>query len=551
MPAAGTNSLHAEVGEVAVGSTQALAAMRALLVAAVCVVTLPEGLDAQASADLMPGSRIESAIEKLVGFGLIDNRVYGIRPWSRNEALELLDLARANLPGLDPIDRVAAEEVLANLPSSILDRRAGADLVGGIMLLNSPWADVPEGPDGIDAEINPLVRYRGGRDYLDGEMTAIEVSTDARLGDRFVVQATPRFWAGRDATDSGRGGAQLLDAQMRSKFGGLLVDVGRLRSVWGPGRDGGTLLSGNARGLDGVRVSSDRPFSWPGFLSFLGPSQGELFVSFLEEDRDIPRSRLVGYKLSVRPHPLVEASFSTVIQSGGSGAPTAGTWERIADHLLLIDWVFNGGETLFFSNKTSAIGLRFRAPPLRSSQFFLEFTLEDRAHNLRRLFWQDAAWLVGAWVPRLNRSGLLDLRLELHHGGVRLHRHGQFTSGRTLDRRLLGMGGPDTNGGLVELGVDDGGRRLSFQLAAENRSSDVWTIRFRDDRGIDVFAKTDNLPDELYLRGIAAINLFGTDGRELRIGAGVERVSDSLFEDGSVRFGGLVEVSARLPLGGR
>lgn len=524
--------------------------MRALLVATVCVVAFPGELEAQASADLMPGSRIESAIEKLVGFGLIDDRVYGIRPWSRTEALELLDQARANLPRLDPTDRIAAEEILAEVPSAALARRAGADLTGGVMLLNSPWVDVPDGLGGIDAEINPLVRYRGGRDYLDGVMTAIEASADARLGDRFVVQATPRFWAGRDAADAGRRGAQLLDAQMRARFGGLLVDVGRLRSVWGPGRDGGTILSGNARGLDGVRVSSDGPFSWPGFLSFLGPSQGELFFSFLEEDRDIPRSRVVGYKLSVRPHPLVEASFSTVIQSGGSGAPTASTWERIADHLLLIDWVFNGGETLFFSNKTSAVGLRFRVPPLRSSQFFLEFTLEDRAHNLRRLFWQDAAWLVGAWIPRLNRSGLLDLRLELHHGGVRLHRHGQFTSGRTLDRRLLGMGGPDTNGGLVELGVDHGGRRWSVQLAAENRSGDVWTVLRRDDGGIDVFDKTDDLPDELYLRAIAAISLFRTDGRELRLSAGVERVSDSLFEDGSVRTNGLVEVSARLPLGG-
>ena len=91
---------------------------------------------------------------------------------------------------------------------------------------------------------------------------------------------------------------------------------------------------------------------------------------------------------------------------------------------------------------------------------------------------------------------------------------------------------------------------MSVQLAAENRSRDVWTILRRDDGGIDVFDKTDDLPDELYLRAIAAISLFRTDGRELRLSAGVERVSDSLFEDGSVRNNGLVEVSARLPVGG-
>ena len=224
-------------------------------------------IGAQVSSDLVPGSRAELAVEKLVGFGLIDDRVYGLRPWSKGEVRRLLDQARANLDRLEGDDRLAAERVIDGVPSGALDRRFGADLLGALTAMDSPWLVVPDGQGRIDADLNHLARYRGGRDVLDGETASVELAAEAALGDRFAIQGTPRLWVGRDANEQRFEGHQLLDAQLRAKFGGVLVDVGRLRSVWGPGRDAGTLLAGNARGLDGVRVSSDAPFSWPGFMS--------------------------------------------------------------------------------------------------------------------------------------------------------------------------------------------------------------------------------------------------------------------------------------------
>lgn len=523
--------------------------MQAVALATVLWTAAPA--TAQTSPDLAPGSRVEWAVEKLVGFGVIDDRFVGVRPWSRREALRLLDQARANLTRLTAADREAAEAIFSVIPEGRLTSKLYLEVSGSVTDLASPWVPVPSetGADKIDAKINRLVAYRGGRDFVDGTTLGGEVALEAVLNNHLSLQGRPRLWIGRDATGDKRAEAQLIEAQARLQFGDFRVDLGRSHSVWGPGRDGGTLLTNNARGTDGVRISSDAPFRWPGFLSFLGPSQAELFFARLEADRDVPHNKLVGYQISVRPHRLLEASFSTLIQSGGTGAPESTFGERFADHVLLFDWIFNGGETFLFSNKATTLALRLRMPALRNSQIFAEFTLEDRGHNLKRIFWQDGAWLVGLWVPRLDRAGVFDLRAEFHHGGVRLHRHGQFTSGRTLDGRILGMGGPDTYSSFIEVSADNHRVRVSLELGVENRSADRWRVDRREDGGINLWEKIEDRPDELYIRGLGTLSAFGQDGRELTISIGVERVSDSFFEAGATRYNRIVEIGVRLPIG--
>lgn len=514
------------------------------------LLATPRPAAAQASADLMVGSRIEGAVEKLVGFGLLDDRMFSVRPWSRTEARRLLGQARANLTRLGPADREAAEGILAAISEISVAREIQVDLRGDVTELDSPWLPVPQetGADKIDADINRLVEYPGGREFVDGQTVGAELGIEAVVNDYVSLQARPRVWIARDTSHATTSEAQLLEAQVRLQFRGVRLDVGRFGSVWGPGRNGGNLLTNNARGLDCVRISSNSPFHWPGFLSFLGPSQVQVFLAQLEADRDIPHSKLVGYTISMRPHRLLEVSLSALIQSGGDGAPQASFGERVADHLLFYDWIFNRNPEFLFSNKASSIALRLRIPGLRNTQIFAEQTIEDPALNFKRLLWQDAGWLAGVWVPRLDRAGVFDLRVEFHHGGVRLHRHGQFTSGRTLDRRILGMGGPDTNSGFVEIAADNHSRRFSLELGVENRSADLWKALTRDDGSITVWEKVLNGPDELSVRGLGTLSVFNADGREVSLRIGVERVFDSEFEEGATRLNAIFQVAAVLPL---
>lgn len=527
----------------------------AMLLAPVVGATGPDaawhvGLEGQASADLAPASRVEWAVEKLVGFGLVDDRIIAIRPWSRGEALRLVEQARSNLDRLGPEERAAARRILEEV--RFPDPRSPLRVVGvaEATAMDSPWLPVPEDTNlgGIDAEVNHLARYRGGREYADGWTGAAEAGVEAVLGRNVALQLRPRVWWGDPRVGESDDGVQMLQAQARLQLSNVRLDVGRSTSVWGPGRNGGGLLADNARGLDRIRISTDGPFRWPGFLSFLGPSRVEAFIALLEEDRDVPRSKLVGYNLSVRPHPTFEAWFSTLVQSGGEGAPDASTWTRVADHFLFIDWIFNGGETFFFSNKGTSLGFQFRIPSWRHAQLFAEFTLEDKGHNPKRIFWQDGAWLLGAWFPRLDVAGDHDLRFEFYHSGYRMHRHNDFTSGRTLDRRILSLGDVNSDGALLELGVNRSGLRATFEASVENRSADVWDRSFRPDGELDLFVKADDRPDEFYLRGIVSVTAYADDGRELTVGVGLARVTDSRFQAGATRYDDILQVTGRIPL---
>ncbi|MDX1647382.1 MAG: capsule assembly Wzi family protein [Longimicrobiales bacterium] len=513
-----------------------------------CTLGAPADASGQVSTDLSPESEIPLILEKLVGFGLVDDRLMALRPLSRSEARRIIREARDHLERLDGEERRRAQAFLASPVLESLDADVHLDVVGTMTLLDSPWLPAVSRLGEIDAEINHLVRYRGGRRYVDGTTLAGELSLGAAFTDRLAVDLETR---GTATGGDGRGlerDVRLRKASARIQLGNLRIDAGRSRSVWGMGREGGTLLTDNARPFDRVVLSSDSPFRWPGFLRHLGPTRAEIFFGLLEKDRDIPRSRLVGYALALRPHRLLEVHFSTLVQSGGSGAPQATAWERIADHLLLVDWIFNGGETFLFSNKGTSVGLRVRAPPLRHAQLFAELTLEDKAHDLQRLFWQDAAWHVGAWVPRLDASGLVDLRVELHHGGVRFHRHGQFTSGRTLDRRILGMGDAASDGGFVEVGVFRRRLRAALRFGVENRSADGWRTIPRPDGGIEVLDKIEDGPDELYLRSVVSLRTHLDGGADVMLTVGGQRVSDSRFIDGAIRWDSLLELGLGIPV---
>ncbi len=527
-------------------------ALPTLTILAAMVVLAPGGsLHAQASPDLPTGSRVEWAVEKLVGFGLVDDRIVSVRPWSRTEALRLLEHARSNLNRLSPRERAAAEAILDEVRSSDVERGLRVTGVAEVTAMDSPWLAVPQDTNtgSVEADVNHLARYRIGREYVEGLTGAAELDVEGSLGHRVAAEFRPRIWWGEPRAGVGEGGVQVLQAQARLQWSNLRFDVGRSTSVWGPGRNGGGLLAGNTRGLDRIRVSSDAPFQWPGFLSVLGPTQAEVFIAVLEEDRAVPRSKLVGYNVAVRPHPRFEAWFATLIQSGGEGAPTASAWSRIADHLLFIDWIFNGGETFLFSNKGTSLGFQLRMPSWRHAQLFAEFTLEDKGHNLRRIFWQDGAWLLGVWVPRLDVEGVADLRFEFYHSGYRMHRHSQFRSGRTLDRRLLGLGDVNTDGAFLEVGINRPGIRATVEAGVENRSADVWDARFRPDGELDVLEKIDDRPDEFYLRGLISITAYADDGREFSVGVGLARVTDSRFQNGATRHDGVVRVRAAVPLG--
>jgi len=110
------------------------------------------------------------------------------------------------------------------------------------------------------------------------------------------------------------------------------------------------------------------------------------------------------------------------------------------------------------------------------------------------------------------------------------------------------MGGPDTNGGFVEIAADSRRVRFSLELGVENRSADRWRAIIRDSGGIDVWEKVEDGPDELSVRGLGGFSTFDTNGRELSLVIGLEQVSDSFFVAAATRLNAILQVGAVLPL---
>jgi hypothetical protein len=114
---------------------------------------------------------------------------------------------------------------------------------------------------------------------------------------------------------------------------------------------------------------------------------------------------------------------------------------------------------------------------------------------------QDAAYLAGVYVPRVDREGRLDFSFEYQYTGVRYFRHSQFRTGFTFDQLLWGsILGPEGRAGYVELNWDaTASDMLSFHGAYEGRRNDVY-VSTGDDR----YDKAQSLPQERRYRVVGS-----------------------------------------------
>ena len=135
----------------------------------------------------------------------------------------------------------------------------------------------------------------------------------------------------------------------------------------------------------------------------------------------------------VLPHPNLELGATLLNHQGGSG-PEVTFSERLQDIFL----IYPQGRLI--SDKVIGAGLRLTVPALRSQLYAEVGTTDD--HELfsgaDEALTSEAVWIGGARVVGLGREGRFDLWAEGRRAGVRPHTHHQFTSGLTLDRRLIG-----------------------------------------------------------------------------------------------------------------
>jgi hypothetical protein len=541
----------------------------------------PRRLASQATPFVDPAEPVYHVVDRLVWEGLVDTVLVGQKPYSRLEIARIVAEAERNRGRLERriaeapessgqrralerrLERV--DELLAVLrteyareldaPSGDHGRSWGVLAEFDHASEDAIWLDsrpriVPSsvGLGGIDAVTNPLVDAERGEAFGQRRFR-VSGAAHAQVTRWVALSAAGNVAAFSDAENDTRDRSRVDVLAASTALGNLRLDVGRDYVQWGQALEGGLAVSANAPPLDMVRLSSDRPFRFPWILRALGPSRATLFVADLGGAREFPHAKLVGYQISILPHPRLELGVTVLDETGGSGAPKATFGDRVQDVLPLIDVLFKGGSDFQFSNKLSGVELRFRVPEARGLELHAQSMLDDfDVRRLKSVLWEDNGVIAGFVLPRLSADGRFRLAGEAHHTGVRFYEHNQFSSGITLRNSIIGDAlGPRADAGFLMLGWEPT-LELSLELrgALEQRSADQYqyVASGPNDEGFG-FEKTIDFPEETRSRlTITASQGALVRGSRFVVEAGVERVSNFAFTAPRSRTNLLLRVGA-------
>jgi hypothetical protein len=522
--------------------------MRALCIACCTTVIGVRGSAGQASPFIPPNESIYADVDLLVSAGLIDGIAVGTRPYTRGEIERLLTEARRN------VERRGAS---ADWAVPIIERHAARyartharpiDLATlEFARLSSPNRPVPADPNGsIDAAINPLAAWRGGRTLPDGATAAIETMHSASLGRHVAVAAAPRVTLGTDRDGASAVGS-VQSANAVFQFGNLVAELGRDYAVFGPAPGGGLLLSANAPALDMVRVSMQRPAALPWWFRRLGPVHAMLFVADLGSGRqNHPHAKLVGYRMSIVPHRNLEFGVQVLDETGGRGAPGASFGDRVLDAIPPIDAWRTGGD-FQFSNKLAGVDARWRMPGWAGLELYVDGAVDDMdTRRLRSSLLQDGGVVGGVSVSCLVGCGRLRARAEYHQTGIRYYTHTDFASGLQSRGTMLGDPlGPRGLGGYLALETNAGGQsQVALSGAYEVRSGNLYASAGHGSHSADFrFVQVEHRPAERRARMLATWTSAARGNRVATIvSAGVERTTNFGFAGGN-GTGALVRIA--------
>jgi hypothetical protein len=406
----------------------------------ILLASIPSVGHALPSSDIPLNSSIYPALDKLVGWGLVESSLQGDRPFSRLEAARQIFEAEKKLqlrfapPAIHQLIRRlqatladALVEVEGQATSSYFKPLRRAEL-SYVYQEGEPLALV-----GVAARQFPLNYNNFGLDYREYHNGQLLLAAEMRLGPLLLdwQPITQIQEGGEDADASFR----TLQGKVALGLGLVEVSVGRQSLWWGQGHHGTLLLTNNAKPLDMLRVTNPSPVLLPWVFKFLGPFRFDAFWSKLEEDRQIPEPYFAGLRLNVKPLPWFELGGSRTVIFGGKGRPDI----DFSDFVTILGGKnLSGGEDT--SNSLAAIDACIRLPFLWGAELYGEIGGEDEANH----FIANTAYLAGIYLPKIEPSGRLDLRVEyadlsrIDDNSPPWYRHGTYRSGYTYRGQVLG-----------------------------------------------------------------------------------------------------------------
>jgi len=411
-----------------------------LVCLALLLVTLPsQALATPVSPPISLDSWIYPALDKLVRFGEVDSALEGLKPLTRHEAARRVALARDSLQSSSapPV----AGELLRALERELQTELADLDGETVRPWIVQPMQDLrleyvfqdgsPSNFPGTNASQFALNSNHAGVDYREQHNLQVGWTSQAQLGDYLLVDWRPRIE--QQEGDGTR--LRTTTGQIAAAAGPVTISLGRQSLWWGPGDHGSLLLSNNTKALDMLRFNTPSPVTLPWFFEKLGPFQFDLFFSRLEDDRAVPEPWLSGLRFDFKPTAWLEIGASRTIMFGGEGTPDL----DLGDFLTILSGknLSGGNDT---SNSIAAVDARLTLPWFHGLQLYGELGGEDEAGHL----FSKTAFLAGLYLPQIEPSGRLDLRIEYADttppsGEPAVwYKHGLYQSGYTYEKKILG-----------------------------------------------------------------------------------------------------------------
>jgi hypothetical protein len=527
-----------------------------------------------------PDSALYRDLDKLVAFKLASPPILGQRPYPRSEFARMTAEAMRKMAAVDEggaetlkefrnakerrwqvdisLRRLKDEFREELVDMGAIEGEKGSVHVHGLKemdiynrYLDSPPTTLPpnNGRGRIDATINPLGDYNLGRHAIDGYTGAYETVSYVEASKFFSAYASPRLEVDGYRKGDMQGHAYLQNGYGTFKAGNFSLKVGRDSQVWGFGERGSLLFSTNPRPLDGMWVTNPTPARLPWVFKHLGKWRYTLYGVNLGPGNSVKWSWLTGYKISLMPCDYVELGFGHAVTIGGEGTPTPSFVDVIGEFFGFRPAGTSKGSTNF-SNHTFEIDLLLRLVPLRGTELYADVAIEDKWKSIMKTLKQGMSYLGGMYIPALNPSGSMDLRMEFVRTSPLQYRHSRYSSGFTLNRLLIGSdAGPDAYTAHLQFR-----HTLSpaffYGVTADwdyRRSNTYRELRNSNGSAGDII-KVKSGPTEVRYRGVLDVNMKIKKYATLDVAAGFERVSNIFFVEGMHRSNFLAGVNLELDL---
>ncbi|HEY2066479.1 MAG TPA: capsule assembly Wzi family protein [Gemmatimonadaceae bacterium] len=512
-------------------------------------------------------------IERLAELGALDSLILGQRPYSRREFGRILRVARTRL---DRVDRYATVGTLSDEEAyeagAIVQRLAARfseeteeqafdrpmlALLDGVSLTFTSTDAIRRGfpasySKPVEATIDPLAQRRLGDPAVRGQTTALELSHRLELFSWLSLHSRERleYRAPRNDTTISKTRGELLLAAMRARFGNVALDVGREQFAWGQEAGDGLFLASDAPALDQISVASDHPFVLP----IVGLTQGTIILANLGPSTVRSYSKLLAYKVSVRPTSSLEIGGSFLNHFGGQGGRPSSLGNRIVDFLPFVD-IFrrhNYTDTTHTldvdSDKLLGMDARLRLDQLYGITVSGEVLIDDfDVHRLRYLFTEEGSSNISITVPSLGTPEW-SLRVAAKHMGPITYTHGALTNGITTRGRLLGDElGPDAK--------EFGGELRWIPVPSVRLMVEGWSTQYSNNEYASFYSdsahtqfqvvKVASSPNEQRDRFLATLIVQGDEGLAFVLRGGGERIRNADFL-GDRRRSYVVDVALRL-----